>query len=233
MAALPYMPLYVADYLADAAHLSTLGHGAYLLLIMTYWQRGSALPADDRKLARIARVSPEEWDDIRDDIEEFFTEIDGQWTHKRIDAELGSVKAKTEQARAAGKASAERRSNSKSTTVQRPFNERSTTAQRQSNHTDTDTYINPPTPLPGEFDEFWKAYPHKIGKGAAEKAFPKARKEAEQTKIMAGLQAYIESKPPDRPWCNPATWLNQSRWEDQPANVQQLPASQRRDCGVG
>lgn len=37
------------------------------------------------------------------------------------------------------------------------------------------------------------------------------------------MQRYIATKPPDRNWCNPATWLNQERWRDEPAAV--LPLS--------
>lgn len=138
MSALPYMPLYVADYLADAAHLSTLEHGAYLLLIMTYWQRGKALPADDKKLARIARVTDAEWADIRPAIVEFFHVSADEWRHKRIDAELTAVEQKSNKARAAGQASA----NARSSKTQHPPNERSTTVQQTLNHTDTDTYQN-------------------------------------------------------------------------------------------
>jgi len=44
MAALPYIQLYVADYLADTIHLETDEHGAYLLIIMNYWQTGQQIP---------------------------------------------------------------------------------------------------------------------------------------------------------------------------------------------
>ncbi len=80
----PWMPLYVADYLADTGHLSTTDHGAYLLLIMHYWQNG-ALPDDERKLARICRLAPEEWALARETLAGLFGD---RWSHKRIDVEL-------------------------------------------------------------------------------------------------------------------------------------------------
>lgn len=80
----PWMPLFIADYLADTGHLSCSEHGAYLLLIMHYWQRG-CLPRDDRKLASIARAMPEQWLSIKPAVAIFF---DKKWRHKRIDVEL-------------------------------------------------------------------------------------------------------------------------------------------------
>lgn len=69
-----------------------------------------------------------------------------------------------------------------------------------------------------EFEnEFWPAYPHKVGKADAQKAFVKARARSELPALIAGLRNYIATKPADRPWCNPSTWLNQDRWLDQPA----------------
>src|SRR5580765_4761774 len=80
----PWMPLYVGDYMADTAHLTAAESGAYLHLIMHYWMKGG-LPTDDRMLARIARLSPEEWEQSRDIIRGFFQ---GEWKHKRIEFEL-------------------------------------------------------------------------------------------------------------------------------------------------
>lgn len=69
------------------------------------------------------------------------------------------------------------------------------------------------------FEEWWKVYPHKVGKGAAIRAWPRAVTSASPDELMAGVRRYIEEKPSDRPWANPATWLNQDRWLDEPSAV--------------
>lgn len=145
MAALPYMPLFVADYLADAAHLTTTQHGAYLLLIMNYWQRGGPLPDDDRRLASIARLGPREWARHRDVISEFFSIADGQWSHSRIQAELSRVEAKSLKSKKAAQASVERR-----------FGKRSTDVEPTEAHTDTVTIDKSIGASPVDSDEvFW------------------------------------------------------------------------------
>jgi uncharacterized protein YdaU (DUF1376 family) len=92
-----WMPLYVGDYLRDTRRLTTLEHGAYMLLIMEYWTNGG-LPDDDRRLARIAGLSADEWSQIRPTIADLFH--DG-WKHKRIDKELARATGKSDAARAA------------------------------------------------------------------------------------------------------------------------------------
>ena len=67
------------------------------------------------------------------------------------------------------------------------------------------------------FERFWMAWPNKTGKPTAVKAFFKVWREADA--IIAGVNRYIRDKPADRPWLNPSTFLNQGRWEDQPAPV--------------
>jgi uncharacterized protein YdaU (DUF1376 family) len=71
------------------------------------------------------------------------------------------------------------------------------------------------------FDEFWKKYPSKVGKGAARSAFEKALKRTCLEELMTGLDRYVH-KQDDRQWCNPSTWLNQERWSDVPAQVQPM-----------
>lgn len=135
-----WMPLYVADYLADTTHLSAAEHGAYLLLIMAYWQSGAALPDEDAKLARIARMTPKEWRAARPTVAEFFTVGDGVWRHGRIDGELAKAERITDQKRAAGRASAERRGqregNGRSTGVDEPLERQ---GQRRGNQSPSPT----------------------------------------------------------------------------------------------
>lgn len=85
----PWMPLYIADYLADTSHLTTVQHGAYLLLIMHYWKRGS-LPEADDQLAAITRMTAADWKKARPVIQAMFSE---GWKHSRIEKEMAEAKA--------------------------------------------------------------------------------------------------------------------------------------------
>jgi uncharacterized protein YdaU (DUF1376 family) len=129
-----YMPLYVGAYLADTAHLSTTAHGAYLLLIMNYWQRGAPLPSADRKLASIARLTDVEWASIREDLAEFFCEENGTWRHQKIDAELRRAAQKIDAAKRAGEASAQSRAQAKTSTYEQPLGVSEANHEHLSNH---------------------------------------------------------------------------------------------------
>lgn len=122
-----YMAFHPGDYLTDTAHLSTLEHGAYMLLIMNYWQRGEPLPADDRKLRGIARMTPTEWAESRDTLLDFFVERAGAYHHKRIDEELERSRNRSDKARENGRSAAAKRVGSKrSAPAQQPLSDCST-----------------------------------------------------------------------------------------------------------
>jgi hypothetical protein len=77
------------------------------------------------------------------------------------------------------------------------------------------------------FERFWSAYPRKVGKGAAIKAFAKAEKESDDSAdlthriiISLDVQKRARKKKYERKefvaeWPHPATWINQLRWLDE------------------
>ena len=120
MAALPYMQLYVSDYLADTGHLKGIEHGVYLLLLMNYWQTGKPLILNDERLAKISSVTLKEFRKVKPVIAEFFIEQNERWYHKRIEADLSLIEQKSHKARASAMKG-----------VQVRLSERSANAQRQ------------------------------------------------------------------------------------------------------
>lgn len=77
----------------------------------------------------------------------------------------------------------------------------------------------PYSPPQGAFDRFWSIYPKKVGKIAAKKAFERAIRKT----TLESLLTAIERQKCGSQWSrdngryipNPATWLNQGRWEDE------------------
>lgn len=109
----PWMPLYVADYLADTAHLGAAESGAYLHLIMHYWLKGG-LPTDPVQLAKISRMSLKQFNRATPVLAPFFGP---NWTHKRIDQELDKAQEISEKRRHAVAQRKDRSSTSEPTIV--------------------------------------------------------------------------------------------------------------------
>ena len=81
----------------------------------------------------------------------------------------------------------------------------------------------PPLQPPGTyaltgFLEFWKQYPKRIGKGSAYKAWKDGKCEGISEVVVKAVReqnGYL-TREGGRFVPNPATWLNQRRWEDEP-----------------
>lgn len=106
MADFPALMLWTDKYLADTRHLTTLEHGAYLLLIMEAWRRPHCdLPDDDLILARMAGLSAEEWAATKPVIMAFWTldKRSKKWRQKKLTSERDYVtkKRKSQQDKAA------------------------------------------------------------------------------------------------------------------------------------
>lgn len=93
MAEFPALPLWTDAYLGDTNHLTTLEHGAYLLLLISMWRAGGKLPNDDKRLARFARLTTGQWARIRPTLIPFFrVDPDGQLSQGRLTDELDAVR---------------------------------------------------------------------------------------------------------------------------------------------
>jgi hypothetical protein len=80
---------------------------------------------------------------------------------------------------------------------------------------------------PDPFDAFWAAYPRKVAKKAARKAFDKALRTTPIDTIMAGLASYIRHKPDYADWMHAASFLNGERWADEYDKPKQYSAQVR------
>lgn len=74
-----------------------------------------------------------------------------------------------------------------------------------------------------EFELFWAKYPKKVGKKAAQTAFLRAQNRPQIDDLLESIDRAMKSeqwrKDGGQFIPNPATWLNQGRWDDEPVQV--------------
>lgn len=77
------------------------------------------------------------------------------------------------------------------------------------------------------FDRFWRAYPKRVGKAAARRAWDKAIKGGADAEIIIGAAEFyaLEKKMTDPQYLkHPQGWLNDGRWQDEPDPAYTPPA---------
>jgi uncharacterized protein YdaU (DUF1376 family) len=101
-----YYERYCGDYQRDTAHLSLAEHGAYTMLLDTYFSVEKPLPKEFPSLFRVCRAMTRiEQQAVRTVAEQFFpvSEVDGLRHNPRADREIAKARPKIEAARINGR----------------------------------------------------------------------------------------------------------------------------------
>lgn len=235
MSQAPAMPVFTDALIGDTTHLDTEEFGAYFLILCATWRNnGMPLIDDDARLARICRVGAGRWrTKLRPILMAFFDISSGNWVQKKLEKQWGFATKNREQQREKGKRSAAVKllkiNESASTAVAtEPSTEYPSsgcnTAPTSITITNTKEERKDKNHRPNltddenaTFEQWWAFYPEKVSKGQARAAWPKALAKATMVELLAGVNRYVQSKPPDQRYCHPATWLNAERWLDESA----------------
>jgi len=86
------MPMATDAMIADTTHLTAEEFGAYHFILYATWRNnGVPLPDDDRRLARVCRVTLARWRRLRGVLTDFFDLSEGTWRQKRLEKEWDYV----------------------------------------------------------------------------------------------------------------------------------------------
>jgi uncharacterized protein YdaU (DUF1376 family) len=230
MAEFPAMPLWTDAYLGDTSHLTTIEHGAYLLLLIAMWRTSEKrLPSDDKLLARYARCTAGQWARMKPILMAFFKANGGFITQSRLTDEANAVRQHSRKQSDKAKARwLKDKETPDAAAVPEPCrNDASLTLTLTHTHKEEDREAKASL-VRSRFSEFWDCYPHRDGKrnrAGAEKAFAKAsRRVSEQTIIDGARAAHGDRRVRDGFARDPTTWLNQEGWADEvDPNVHPFP----------
>lgn len=227
-----WFPFYAQDFLGATSHWTSEERGAYLSLLCYQWREGSV--PKSRKLLR--RICVEVSDEALKMALSKFDPMSGDpdaLVNRRLAAEFDKaiVQRASYHSRASkgGQAAAARRASSSASSTSSGGASGGASASAHSplttHHTDnhSPTTTHPPKKRAGgpsyseTFLTFWDIYPRKVGKGDAFKKWKKMKTERPALdKIVAAVKEQMLSDQWRRGKIpNPATWINQARWDDE------------------
>lgn len=215
-----YYQFNIGDYQSHTKHLSPTEDICYRRLLDFYYLHESPIQNDLIKITRLLCLNKEYLSDVESVLSEFFILTDDGWINHRANKEIEQYQSFSE----AGKRGAAKRwskasdseviggltggvpkANAKQETI-------------NINHKPL-TNIKPirTNVLENYFEDFWYKYPKKVGKEAARKAWNKANPDI--IKVIDAINWQRETKQwqaEDGKFIpNPATYLNQGRWQDE------------------
>jgi uncharacterized protein YdaU (DUF1376 family) len=220
-----YYQFNIGDYASHTRYLTPMQDLAYRRLLDLYYLQEKPIPKDNPAvLIGLSDCST----DVERVLNEYFLLTEKGWVNKRADEAIREFHSKKKTASLAGKKSAEARKANKDTGLERPLNEPINSVQPTNNHkpitiNQEPIITTPPKPPKGvddSFEEFWKMYPKKIGKGGAEKAWEKIRSAKDN---LDAIKKALSWQTKSEQWTKdkgqfiplPATYLNQQRWLDE------------------
>lgn len=235
----PYIPLYVLDFLSDEKlrECGAESVGVYIMLMCVLHKQKEYgaitlshkdIKTDDTVVnfaAKLALHIPFEIDAIERSLRELIDrdvlqmEGDKLWQKRMLrDGQISEIRTTAGKKGAAARYAAKVEAESEDDfAMAKPVANDAAPAMANS---DTEAETPQKKSLVEErFDEFWKAYPRKTGKGSARKAWKKISPSQELfEKIMTALETVKKSKQWKKDGGDfipyPTTWLNQERWDD-------------------
>lgn len=194
----------IGDYRRDTSHLTLLEHGVYRQVLDQYYLNEKPIDLDTTKLERILNIKTEEEKNaLANVLQDFFIKTETHYVHKRCDIAIDEYQDKSAKASKAAKIRWSMQVDSNCTANQEPIT---------NNH-------KPLTKEPNkDFDYFWNAYPKKVGKEAARKSWLKNKPDIDLvTNAIKWQEHSSQWKKGFIP--NPATYINQHRWLDEPEEL--------------
>lgn len=229
MSKMPWIRFFPSDWLAGTRGMSAVETGVYITLVATMYERGEPITEDHSRLARLCGASNSAFKTALNTLvdEGKIRRVEGGLWNDRVEKEQVYLSEKSEVGSKAARARWDKKDNENNNGDDADALQGQSAGnanQKPEARTNTSSLRSEETrALKAEFEnEFWPIYPNKVGKPKALEAFLKARSKADLETIIDGERRYA-GKTDDRAWCNPATWLNQERWNDRPAVVSRAP----------